>query len=305
MARPTAFRKTFRRAGDRRKRSARRRYAVKKRTYRRKMSSKAILNVTSKKKWDARRGVTNTTATGAPSGLNFTNTTVPGGQTSTYLYCPTYIPAVYNSATTAPIQHTLRSASTCFMRGYSETLRIQTSSGAPWFHRRICFTAKNEAFFTPTTSDTPLINPTPYFISSSGGATRMWLNQQNNAMSNTINNQQGYIFQGAKGVDWDDPITAKVDNTRVDIRFDKTWTYKSGNAVGTVVTKKLWHGMNKNLYYDDSESGAAIAVTNKSVLDKRGMGDYFIYDIFSTALGATATDLLALNSEGIQYWREK
>jgi len=150
-----------------------------------------------------------------------------------------------------------------------------------------------------------LITANPYFISTTSGATRMWLNQQNNNMPNTINNQQSFIFQGSKGVDWDDPITAKVDTTRVDIKFDKTWTYRSGNQVGTVVTKKLWHPMNKNLVYNDAESGASVSLLNQSVQDKRGMGDYFIYDIFSTALGATSTDLLGLNSEGVQYWHER
>jgi len=96
-----------------------------------------------------------------------------------------------------------------------------------------------------------------------------------------------------------------VDTRRVDLKFDKVYRISSGNANGVFRERKLWHPMNKNLVYDDDESGAGENGGTFSVNDKRGMGDYFIVDIFQPGTGATATDYLQVTSATSLYWHEK
>lgn len=113
------------------------------------------------------------------------------------------------------------------------------------------------------------------------------------------------MFKGLQGVDWDDFITAPIDTNRVDLKFDKTWVYRSGNERGIIKETKMWHPMNKNLFYDDDESGAGENTKNFSVRDKRGMGDYHIFDLFSQGSSGNTTDLLKIRFTSTMYWHEK
>jgi len=134
---------------------------------------------------------------------------------------------------------------------------------------------------------------------------RLGFNQNVANMPNTINNHDAIIFRGAKGLDWTDPIVAPVDNARVSLKFDKTWTLRSGNQSGTVKEMTLWHPMNKNLMYGDDESGDQEATSYVSVASKIGMGDYYIMDIISQGAGGTSSDLLQMVPNTTLYWHER
>lgn len=196
-----------------------------------------------------------------------------------------------------------RTATTCFMKGFRENIRIQTSSGLPWFWRRICFTSRN-TFLTNYPADTPTNTYRPY-VETSNGLERLWLNQTINAMPATIAGQQDILFKGKAGVDWNDLITAPLDPRFITIMYDKTRCIRSGNASGTVKEVKLWHGMNKNLVYGDDEDGLVEDSNYYSVPGKAGMGDYFIYDIFLPGLGSTPGDIINVNANSTMYWHEK
>lgn len=197
-----------------------------------------------------------------------------------------------------------RTATTCYMRGLSEHIRIQTSSGCPWFHRRICFTYRgNEPLRSKFEGDT---GETPMHLETSSGMVRYL--QNINVIAGTANyrNQiKGLIFKGQEGNDWNDMITAPVDNRRVTLKFDKTWTIMSGNANGTVRERKLWHGMNKNLVYDDDEAALTEATTFYSVDSKAGMGDYYVLDIIQAGTGGSTSDLFRMEATSSLYWHEK
>ena len=124
-------------------------------------------------------------------------------------------------------------------------------------------------------------------------------------MTNSRNQMEGFLFKGSSGVDWNDIFVAPVDTSRVDVKFDKTWTYHSGNGNGVFRKKKLWHGMNHNLVYDDDEVGANEQASYVSVDSKAGMGDYYVVDYFGCGLGAAVTDLLAVSNNSTLYWHEK
>lgn len=145
----------------------------------------------------------------------------------------------------------------------------------------------------------------PGYIESSDGYTRAWINAQVNNDTAALANFQGILFQGKQNVDWSDFNNAKVDTTRVDLKYDKTRIIQSGNDTGVFKKYPHWFPMNKNLVYDDDEAGDTKESSNFSVTDKRGMGDYIIFDIFSSHAAATGSDILRVQSESTLYWHER
>lgn len=223
-----------------------------------------------------------------------------------FLWCPTARNLTDNSgANDSIVNAAQRTATTCYMRGVAENLRIQTSSGVPWYWRRICFTSKGPTFNATVTADSPN-EPLSPALDTSVGIVRLWNNEQVIVgAGNTTNTRESVLFKGVKNNDWDDPITAPLDNTRVTVKYDKTRVIKSGNANGTVLDVKLWHPMNKNLVYDDDENGEATSSAYFSTDAKAGMGDYYIYDFFVPGAGAGASDLLRIGGGSTMYWHEK
>lgn len=199
-----------------------------------------------------------------------------------------------------------RTAQTCYMRGLSENIRIQTSSGVPWFHRRICFTSRGASSFnTINSTDTAPIQPSGNSVDTSSGMERLWFNSSINNTPATVMAQENLLFKGIYNSDWNDPILAAIDTARVDLKFDKVWCIRSGNSSGTIKERKLWHPMNKNLVFGDDENGEGEDTSYFSVGDKRGMGDYYVLDIFQAGAGAGAGDLLNVFSNSTLYWHEK
>jgi len=210
-----------------------------------------------------------------------------------------------NGGANVVIDEADRTATTCYMRGLSEHLKFQTSSGVPWLHRRIAFCVRGvTVFHQPQVSDAPITVPFNR-AETSNGWTRSWIDMDINNAPLSYIAQRGLLFRGQEGADWTDIMSAQVDTRRVDLKFDKVYRISSGNANGVFRERKLWHPMNKNLVYDDDESGAGENGGTFSVNDKRGMGDYFIVDIFQPGTGATATDYLQVTSATSLYWHEK
>ncbi|AXL65872.1 putative capsid protein [Spider associated circular virus 1] len=282
----------------------------KKRTYRkRKSPRKAILNLTSTKKRNTMLQYANT------SSVNGTSVNIgPGpylvnGATGGFsIFCPTAMDLTEKSgANNSVVNAAERNSTTCFMRGYSEDLRVQTSTGVPWFWRRITFCSKSGVFGVFASADTPTQTnggETSY-TDTSNGMERIWFNQNVNSAPNTVAGIQAILFKGQFNKDWVDPLTAPLDTSRVDVRSDVTKCIRSGNASGTVMQKKCWYPMNKNLVYDDDEAGESEVSTYTTVVDKRGMGDYFIIDIFAVGTGGGTADLLQVTSTSSMYWHEK
>ncbi|ANC51602.1 capsid protein [Faeces associated gemycircularvirus 16] len=291
------------------KRSSRRKsYGRKKpkRTSRRPMTKKRILNTTSVKKRNGMLSFSNTTATGASQTTAQATAFVNATQLGYFLFAVTDQNLAANAGgSNLRINTAQRTATTCFMRGFSEHLRIQTSSGLPWFHRRICFTTRGASSFNIVDPNDTQVQASGNSIDTSSGQQRLWLNASVNNQPNTINNQYNILFKGQRNIDWNDPIIAPVDTTRVDLKFDKTWLIKSGNASGTITSRKLWHRMNKNLVYSDDENGEAMATSYASTASKQGMGDYYILDLFQAGIGGSATDIINVFSNSTLYWHEK
>lgn len=266
------------------------------------MSKKRILNTTSRKKRNGMLTWSNTTAVGVSRPIAIGNAYVAATNVGVFVFCPT---AMHLDGDSLVRNTAARTASTIYAKGISERIRIQTSSGIPWFHRRVCFTIKgNTAFNTVQTGDTPTVSWAPY-VDTTNGMERLMLNEDINNMAVTLGAQYGLLFKGTQGVDWNDTIIAPLDTARVSVKFDKTWTYQSGNANGVVRERKLWHGMNRNLAYDDDESGEGMITAYYSVDSKVGMGDYYIVDFFQAGQGGGSGDLISINMNSTMHWHEK
>nr|QTE03606.1 MAG: capsid protein [Gemycircularvirus] len=291
-----------------------RRYTKRTRRTSRPMSKKRILNTTSRKKRNGMLTFTNqqgSLVTIKQGPLILPGNPATGGVPNNIGYVmwrPTAMDLTSGSANNTIANSAQRTATTCFMRGLSEHIRIETNTGNPWFHRRICFTARDSSFYTLSASDTSGTDSNVIAsgsVETSNGWQRLAANMISGGLAQTVLNQKGVIFKGAEGVDWDDVISAPIDTARVDLKFDKTWVYRSGNASGTLKEHKLWHPMNKNLVYDDDETGAAMAENNVSVEDKRGMGNYHVLDLFSQGSSGSTSDLLSFRCNSTLYWHEK
>nr|QVW56523.1 MAG: capsid protein [Gemycircularvirus] len=286
-----------------------RRFYDKKRMPRRSVVSKRrILNIASTKKRNGMLSWSNTSNTGASQTIGINTAYVNGGPGAPahFLFLPTAMNMLDNSGTTDnPVNSAQRTSTTCYMRGFSERIRIQTSSAVPWFHRRICFTTRGiSPFNTLNTKDT-LTQQFGSSADTSNGMERAWYNCTINTMDNTIADRYGILFKGQQNKDWNDHFLAPVDTQRVDLKFDKTWVIKTGNQNGALIERKLWHPMNKNIVYDDDEQGEVQASSYYSTDSKQGMGDYYILDLFQPGLGATANDILNVFSNSTLYWHEK
>lgn len=268
------------------------------------MPRKRILNITSRKKRNGMQTITTSGAAGTPIAPAYGPTFVNGTDGGLFLWCATATVDTLGSAPNPISADAGRTSDTCYMRGLSEHIRIQTSSPAPWFHRRICFATRSSVFRFGVDSS-PVNTVAVYYDDSARGMERWAQNMANNNAPLTVSAWLGILFKGAEGVDWSDRIIAPVDTTRVDLKFDKTWTLMSGNNNGIVKERKLWHPMNKNIQYDEDESGENEATTYFSVQDKRGMGDYYVLDLIQAGTGATASDLMRVTYNSTLYWHEK
>ncbi|AGU67660.1 capsid protein [Gerygone associated gemycircularvirus 2] len=286
---------------------ARRRYPTKKRTYRknRAMSTRTILNKTSRKKRNGMLTWANTSTSGTSIPNVATNYFLTGNLGGRSIWCATAQDLTVQDGSFGTVAlAAARTSTSCYMKGLSEHIRIQTSTGLPWFWRRICFTLKGDDLFRFSTSDTPTSTSNRY-LDTTGGMQRLFFNELNNAQSNTINNHDAIIFKGAKGIDWIDYIVAPIDTSRINLKYDKVTLLRSGNANGTIKEAKLWHGMNKNLQYDDDESGDKESTSYTSVDSKIGMGDYFVMDMFYPGAGGAAADIILVQANSTLYWHEK
>lgn len=277
------------------------------------MSKRVVLNTTSRKKRNGMLTFANSTSLGALATVSQNALTIKGATDGSTVGLIHFRPTAMDLSDSAGgpnsiVNQSVRTSTVCYMRGLAENIRVETSTGNPWFHRRICITSRDRIFNTRNDLDASGADrdyAAAGAIETSNGFQRLASNVLLDTLSNTYTRWLGSLFKGQQGADWDDFITAPIDTTRVDLKFDKTWIYRSGNERGVLKEKKIFHPMNKNLYYDDDENGAGENTSVSSVTDKRGMGDYHIFDLFSQGSSGNTADLLKIRFTSTMYWHEK
>nr|QCQ85191.1 capsid protein [Finch associated genomovirus 2] len=271
---------------------------TKRRSYPR-MTVRRILNKTSQKKSDTMMTWTNMRPDSSPGNTDFT----PGpaelngnpGTWSTMVFCPTArVSEDQQGVLGSKANTSMRTSATVFARGYRENLTLSTISGRGWQWRRICISMKGDTLNMgdndPSTS--------PVFRETSQGYMRL-ITHGPAARVNDV------LFKGTQNTDWQDVMTAPLDTRRIKVHSDKLYHIRSGNADGVTRHYKLWYPMNKNIYYEDDETGNEMQPSPFSVENNYGLGDYYIIDFFKSNRGNTDTDVLSIDATGRFYWHEK
>lgn len=192
-----------------------------------------------------------------------------------------------------------RTSTTPYMVGLREIVEIQNNTGLPWQWRRICFTYKG---LVPGLSPTTTFRP---YQETSSGYTRVVNQLAGNRNTGATYDFFFLLFAGQNASDWQDPMVAKVDQTRVSVKYDKTRSLASGNEQGFIRKYKHWHQMGKTLAYDDDENGENMITNYTSVDSKIGMGDYYVVDMFRSRFGAASGSSITFNPSATLYWHEK
>lgn len=233
-----------------------------------------------------------TTATGGTPTAG--SVTISGNVSYFFTWCPT---ARARQAGSDPTSVTNRESDTVFIRGLKENITFRTvasgtNGAACWLWRRVVFTTKGLAAAQGTSID---------YLYTSSGYVRLLADQNTSSFGSVIS---ALIFQGNFGTDWNDLMTAKTDNTRVTIHYDKVRRLAPGSASNQIWRYKMWHPFNKNLVYNNEENGPNETNQVYSTLGKPGMGDAYVVDMFTCATNSS-TETLAFNPEACLYWHEK
>ncbi|UJO02112.1 Cap [Molossus molossus associated gemykibivirus 1] len=277
------------------RRSTRRTRTIRRRptSYRRRrttVSRRRILQVASEKKQDSRITFSNVDTPLSPPILKAV--VLQAGQT----YMIPYIPTAQDRTGAAPELNNYRSRSDVYMRGYKERIIFNTNGGSSWHWRRICWRMKGPAITTNVSTTSPLwLETAPY------GFVRSATNANGTALGSAI---QSEIFKGQINVDWFNLFTAPLDTNRISVAYDQTRIMKAGNNEPYVQDYKMWHPMNKNFYYRDDENGDNETTSPLHSSGLKGMGDYYILDLFASASSETS-DVANVGYEGTLYWHER
>lgn len=264
------------------------------------MTSKRILNLTSRKKKDTMLCVSNTTPTTPSGSTNYQAAPAVLNAGGTYMF-PWICTWRDNGGQGTIYDDAVRSATTCYMRGLKEKLNLVSNDGTQWLWRRICFTYKGGDFYGKTASGYTLA------VQTANGFQRL-VNDINNAGSagQPLRTELlNVMFRGGNTIDWNNVFTAPLNTTRISVKYDKTTSLSSGNAAGKNMIFNRWHPMNKNLVYDDDEDGVETSPGAASTGGKPGMGDYYVIDFFQSGPAASSGSQLAFSPEATLYWHEK
>lgn len=242
---------------------------------------------------------TNTTAATPALSPNYIvgNAILTGGRN--YMFCWAATARAATTSTGAagdPNDTAMRTANICYMRGLKERVHIETSSGRAWQWRRICFTLKGNALSALAETGAR------FEVLSSQGTVRVVNNFAGTLGGTAI---VDLLFQGQQNVDWASLMSAKTDNTRVEIKYDRCRMLQSGNDNGIIRQVNHWHPMNSTLIYDSEEIGDQEDSARYSVENRQGMGDYYVFDFFTAGIGGTSSDQLAFAPEATLYWHER
>lgn len=301
-------RRTYGKSGYKRRSARPSRYTAKTRRYTRRprMSKRSLINATSKKKRD-------TYVSGAGEGTNpdptsvvnriqpfriRASTTFGDQRIHATLYNATHrflVPNNYSYAAS-------RTATSTYVIGLKETYRLVPNNESVWWHRRIVFSYKSaigrpeiaQAMGVQNSDVATTVRP---FLDLSGTSDPDW--------ADVTSQLYGLVFQGEIGVDWQDPMKAKTDRTRVNIHSDKFSTIRSGNDTAAPTIRNHYTPIRKTVMYDDRENGTNVIPSPFSVDSKIGLGNIFVMDMFHCPAPEDDGVDMEISSNSTYYWHER
>nr|QTE03616.1 MAG: capsid protein [Gemycircularvirus] len=293
----------------RKKAAPRRRSYGKKRAYRKKASTRRSLTdkmATKKRDIMVSSAVTGTNpvpggaASLNPIRINGATTNPSASGVHMMMFLPTYRYLQPNNAAYIAF----RTSSRPYLKGIAETYSFLPNDGSVWYHRRIVvaskfvFTSDIGASQSTSAQAGPGANSFRRFTDLTGQTTGVY--------QTTWDLVQDQLFQGVKQTDWNDQMTAKVDNTRFTVLQDKRYALTSGNAAPRPYFRKHYVKIEKTIVYDDEENGTSISPSPYSVDSKPGIGNVYVFDLFEAPVPIdTVTSTLSISSTQTLYWHEK
>jgi len=256
----------------------------------RRISNRKILNLTSTKKVDRLQPVVV-----AADGTGATGPLLVGTG-----FASLFIASARNQSLSD--WRSVRNTSTCYIRGYKEKLNITIGGGGTWSWRRIVFYYKGP-LLRNAYSDTGAGEQYDTLGSGAGGIPQRAIGPISNAVQSII---EGILFAGSGSQDWNDSFRASVDTSRVTLHSDKIKSFNPSNESGRVHNANYWYPVNKNIVYDDDESGQSRVSSPYSVSSKAGCGDLYVYDLVRLETPATTGEAsFKFWPEASFYWHEK
>ena len=175
-----------------------------------------------------------------------------------------------------------RSVEDPYIVGAKELVTLSSNDSAVWEWRRVCFTSRSLG---------GLLKSASLFEQKVDGTQHRPVEDLGKDTATVYR----ALFQGEQGKHWSDPMLAVVDKTNVDLKMDKTRTYRAASH-GIHARVPIWHEMRKTMVYVDD----ANAVTTKE-----GMADYYILDMVKPSRSVTKDDKLYFSVDCTTYWHER
>lgn len=215
-------------------------------------------------------------------------------------FCPSYRWASANGPQTIASRTNART----YVKGISETYQLVPQDASSWEWRRICVSVKGLLSLSPDTlqligAQFTAGNTTYRYFKDLTGDT-------SGAYITLWERIQSWLFIGTKGTDWNDQMTAKLDRARFNVHSDVMRRISSHNDSSSPRTVKTYVPINKTIQYDDEENGISMSTLPYSTQNKIGLGDIYIFDLFSVRAPINGTSSqLQVRSSMTYYWHEK
>nr|UBJ26162.1 capsid protein [Red panda feces-associated gemycircularvirus] len=295
------FRRRTRRYG---RRPARRPRRYSRRVTRRpRMTRRSVLNLTSTKKSDVMLPTFTNYVNGALGSVGPVTYPSPSPLVpySVSLFCPT---GRTPNSTTGSTYNT-RNLSHTYAKGYLEKWRLTIVGNSSWTWRRIVFEVSVTGMVN-TLAATPYTNAVREDVAN--GFVRVVGDVALDAAN--LGRIQNTIFRGTVGIDWNDPLTAMIDNQVVKVHSDRTRILNpriattGTNVPAYTIQGKSYIRLNKSFDYFDDEDGGGGQIHSPFAAPRSTLKDVMILDYFAAA-SSNAANSLVFNPEGKYYWHER
>lgn len=273
-------------------------------------SARRVLNITSTKKKDTMRALTNVNTAG---GLNATNPRATAPSTNDLFIRGDHTAITVHSITARDFSfndrvNTTRNSDTCFMKGFVDSYDVTTNSGLSWQHRRIVFSAKGLNALRVSYDDGGSTGPFtwPPQLTDGGDYYRNMMDIQYSDYADLRTYITSYLFDGEVNIDWNSWTNAKLAKQRFTVHSDRTVIFNAGNERGMNKKYRMYDAFNRNLYYDVDEQGTEGKGTTPWAANRTaGMGDAWVVDIFAPHSFGNGDDRMQVNVQSTLYWHEK
>lgn len=269
-------------------------------------SKRRIVSVTSKKKHDTLLPTVITDPT-VSANATILSSADPTYCVQNYTYRnfgPLYPATVISVQQAASLANSAaaRTSQRVWLKGISERYRINIISSGAWFHRRIVF----------QTHERYTQGDLHYDQAAQGLGYSIPIDTYSIPAGTSSDDLIEQVFAGSKTRDWNDPISARVDTSRVRVLKDRTRTYNPAVDTGKCIGFKIWTPLNKSFVYDDDEQGMGMVEALDSLTygqgsaysnKHHGHGNVYVLDIFEP--GSPGDGNLTFHKEATFYWHER